>query len=256
MRSGSWLNRRIGITAHISINPADLISRGVSPEKLIKNKLWWQDPEFLCYPKDMWFDISEKRVPSESSKSEIESEIRIHALFTVIENVINLTTVVDVNRFNDFYRLLRVTAWVLRFVYNLKRILNNSLPVFTELTIDEIRECEKMWIKENQKVFHDKKYDNLKNILNVVLVNDLICCKGRIENANVPDEKKKPILLSHDYLAELIVLLLFSIFIQDVNISDKICFTNVSCCLKILKWCNKNIKILEYIYIYIYIYIY
>ena len=47
-----------------------------------------------------------------------------------------------------------------------------------------------MWIKENQKVFHDKKYDNLKNILNVVLVNDLICCKGRIENANVPEENK------------------------------------------------------------------
>lgn len=35
-------------------NPADLASRGVQPQHLIGNKLWWHGAPFLTQPEEEW----------------------------------------------------------------------------------------------------------------------------------------------------------------------------------------------------------
>ena len=37
-----------------SINPADLVSRGVSPRELLKLELWWKGPPWLQQPPEYW----------------------------------------------------------------------------------------------------------------------------------------------------------------------------------------------------------
>ena len=36
------------------MNPADLSSRGLTGEKMLKNILWREDPSFLCLPDSEW----------------------------------------------------------------------------------------------------------------------------------------------------------------------------------------------------------
>ena len=35
-------------------NPADLVSRGISPEDLLQNKMWWEGPTWLSQSPAWW----------------------------------------------------------------------------------------------------------------------------------------------------------------------------------------------------------
>ena len=77
------------------------------------------------------------------------------------------------------------------------------------LTAEELKTAEMSWIKEVQRsLIKLPKYEKMKRSLN--LFNDdknLIRCGGRIQESNLPDETKFPMLLpnNHDF-TRLIVL--------------------------------------------------
>ena len=52
---------------------------------------------------------------------------------------------IDVERFSCVRKLLRVTAWVKRFVDNLKRKVRSEEPVIKYLSIQEIDDAEVLW---------------------------------------------------------------------------------------------------------------
>ena len=58
--------------------------------------------------------------------------------------------VIDVVRFGDLKKLLRVTAYVCRFVANLKLQRKGDELIVAELGIAKICEAEKMWIRYEQ----------------------------------------------------------------------------------------------------------
>ena len=75
------------------------------------------------------------------------------------------------------------------------------------MTSNELKNSELFWIKINQETIDDKQLDLLWKQLNVKRdKNDLLICKGRLENAPLPYESKAPYLINrHHKLAELIV---------------------------------------------------
>ena len=55
--------------------------------------------------------------------------------------------VIDIERFNDLERLLRVTAFVIRFASNMKKSVKKTEGVYDELAVEELVVPEKSWVK-------------------------------------------------------------------------------------------------------------
>ena len=77
--------------------------------------------------------------------------------------------VIDIERFSDLERLLRVTAFVIRFVSNLKKSVKKTEGVYGELAVAELAVVEKLWVKYEQLIIStDKlKFEKLKNFLDL-----------------------------------------------------------------------------------------
>ena len=76
--------------------------------------------------------------------------------------ITSLFNVLDPDKFSDFKRLIRVTAFVSRILRNLKsKRIEEKL--FGALNIDEYESAEILWLKEMQKaVVRSSKFESLK----------------------------------------------------------------------------------------------
>ena len=112
---------------------------------------------------------------------------------------------IDINQFSTLHRLVRVTAWCIRFIVNLKGEQQRG-----PLTANEMDIAKTQWLKQVQsKHFSgtDEKTRNLIRQLNVRIdETGLMRCYGRICNAELPTSTVNPILLPRDdYFTELII---------------------------------------------------
>lgn len=119
--------------------------------------------------------------------------------------------IVDANRYSSYKKLLRITAYVLRFV---RRSTERSL----ELNAEEIRSAEELWIKSIQNQSFSEKVCHLmstrKSPVPVFVrqfdlyLDDkgIVRCKGRIQNSSLNQEVKTPMLLpSKHHIVDLII---------------------------------------------------
>ncbi|GFQ77223.1 integrase catalytic domain-containing protein [Trichonephila clavata] len=127
-------------------NPSDLISRGTSAVKLAQNELWWHGPPWLKLTPDHWPNRHRDILDSELCSEELEYRSSVHAAVTQQRE-----SLVDINRFSSLKKLLKVTAWVFRFVNN-ARIVNKSMNFY--ITADEIQNAEYFWLKYVQYEFY------------------------------------------------------------------------------------------------------
>ena len=66
-------------------------------------------------------------------------------------------------------KLFRITAWIFRFVKNLKnKITSQQLLLEPFITSAELRASEIIWSKENQKKFDEKRLRVLTKDLNLI----------------------------------------------------------------------------------------
>ncbi|CAG7831728.1 unnamed protein product [Allacma fusca] len=114
-------------------NPADCFSRGIYPTELVNHPLWWAGPK--------WLSKSILPIQPEIPITTLE-ERKIH--FTTYQDGLNL-----VDRHSSYQQLLRITAWVIRFVRNLRTpAIDRKL---TPLTVVELREAEVILVKRIQR---------------------------------------------------------------------------------------------------------
>lgn len=65
--------------------------------------------------------------------------------------LVDLAAVIDPKKYSSMTRLLRISAYVLRFINNLKSSLSDGTDkTVKELTASEINQAEKYWIKTVQ----------------------------------------------------------------------------------------------------------
>ena len=120
--------------------------------------------------------------------------------------------VIDCERFGSKLRLLRVTAYVMRFICQLKRRIQadqsgDETRKPDELSAHEILEAEKIWIrqiqgisfKEELKFLTSKRKTlpppNVSQFGLYIETDGLMKCRGRVDNASIPETGKRPILL-------------------------------------------------------------
>ena len=100
-----------------------------------------------------------------------------------------------------------MTAWVRRFIDNLKRKRRGEQPIVKYLSVKELDDAETVWVTSVQRDF-DGKTKQLNNTLGLYVdEKGVITCKGRLENAELSIRQKHPILIpGHSYLARLLVM--------------------------------------------------
>lgn len=72
---------------------------------------------------------------------------------------------VDVEKFNNLEKLLRVTVYAVRFVNNLKTAVHKTKIVKWEIVVEEMMSSEKLWVKYEQAILKtDSKFNKLKKL--------------------------------------------------------------------------------------------
>ena len=191
-------------------NPADLASRGVNPLSLVNNTLWWTGPTWISHQEEAEQredDLEMTRPPPECLK-----EMKVQAVQDLEESSVLLVKntpevgiahVMNCEDFSDFSKLCRVTAYVIRFVNNIKA--QSSRPVSPlssgSLTSEEVLFCESMWIKESQKSLPlNRNFKQQCAQLGVITdKNGIFRCKGRLCNSSLPESAKFPAWLPCDH---------------------------------------------------------
>ena len=123
----------------------------------------------------------------------------------------NISKVISCDRYSSLNRLVRVTAYVLRFVKNLRNRIRNNSPApeasTRELTSAEVSAAESLWVKSVQSMSFAKEIEFLKSRKKNTkppLVHqfglfldgqEILRCKGRINEATLSLTAKIPALL-------------------------------------------------------------
>ena len=176
-------------------NPADLVTRGLTAAQLNKSTLWWEGPQWLTT--GQW--------PEDIQSGEIKESI----MTTLVAEKV-LTPMLEWEKYSSYTRVIRVVAWVQRFVRNLKAATCNEPKQLTsDLTLSEQRRAEVQLIKWIQRETFPNEWEVLKgskikaenrvNQLGLFVENDLIKCRGRLQQANLRHNGKFPILLPNSH---------------------------------------------------------
>ena len=187
-------------------NPADIPSRGMTPSELVRNHLWLKGPDWLhalhAYgPVDESEDV-DAEVPEECLQ-EMKTKKAAHTLVVAQECSPNIGQLLSCGNFSSLYRLLRVTALVLKFVRLLR---HRARPADSHSDIDQAR---LYWLKDAQSQLHQNaKFPMWKRQLDLFIdESGLWRCGGRLANSDLPSSTCNPILLDKDHpLATLIVV--------------------------------------------------
>ena len=145
-------------------NPADLGSRGVAATTIKTSRLWWQGPEWLNRSQE-WPSI--KIESTSESKAEIKKSCSANTLLTVEKSAEGVARIIDMNTYSSCEKLFRVTAYVYRFVTNLKlKVEKPKNLLLGNLTAREVEGAENAWVKETQSCLTEQKnFNSLKKTL-------------------------------------------------------------------------------------------
>lgn len=173
-------------------NPANCVSRGLTPSDLQSHLLYWSGPEFLFQPISEWNLI----VPSVPM-------IELPELWPTSLVACSVEPIDDwLTRFSSYGNLLRVVAWMRRFVSRSHSQTTNT-AFLTRNELDEalvtvIKSTQNMFYPElirelkTRSVVHNKGLARLSPFLDDKMV---IRVGGRLRNSNLRDDRKHPILL-------------------------------------------------------------
>ena len=181
-------------------NVADDVSRGIAVHEL--NARWQHGPEFLRLPEEDW---PEDR--SEPSKQNAPKEMR-----GTVCNLKETKSPIDPKQYSCWRKLIRVTAYVLRFARNIRGKISNSNETLGQsencesLNPQELEEAERCWLKDAQKDHHGRiKKGELKALSPFTDVNGVIRVGGRADRAIVSYESKHPALLPYECWISLLI---------------------------------------------------
>ncbi|CAC5354904.1 unnamed protein product [Mytilus coruscus] len=190
-------------------NPADIASRGTTVSLLKENSQWWHGPSWLTKHRTEWPRWDPHNISVDNQNS-IESKYKISKVLHEAKllagespdgetNSVGYLFDIDCSRFSSFIRLIRVSAWVIRFVKQLKKEMLSG-----PLTATELEHAKLLWIKSVQKqsfgnvmiAIKENKSHNLVGQLGLIVdQKNVIRCIGRLEAAQLSEGAKTPILL-------------------------------------------------------------
>lgn len=189
------------------LNPADCASRGTYLSELQTHPLWWHGPKYLSQSEENWPPLHRhdpnRKLPS-TRKTVAINQVMLSDVNTMI------------NRFSSLNKMLRITAYCLRWSLRRKQTFESIA-----LSASEIQMALNRWILAVQKTyFHaeisklqKKPYNPLPRSSAIRLLvpyidqtDGFLKVSGRLHEANMSDERKHPIILpSKGHFTKLVV---------------------------------------------------
>lgn len=119
-------------------NPADHLTRGLIADHILHLDVWWYGPPWLARPSNCWPPTTSstcQQLPEEKKKTN-------HVLTTT-------TTyhLIDASKFSSYWKLIRTTAWIFRFLNNIRR-RKREVGEFTATELSDARMC---WVRVVQR---------------------------------------------------------------------------------------------------------
>lgn len=171
-------------------NPADCLSRGLTPSQIIDHPLWFSGPPWANSDVSQW-----PTVPFNPSTVSEAPEEKKHSLLTVApreESPIILLS----NRLSSWSKLLRCVVYVCRFV--------KLLPPRNRIVASDLDFAELLTLRELQRLHFSNEIVNLQagktcsrsfQHLKPFLKDGLVRVGGRLANSDLDYYQKHPILL-------------------------------------------------------------
>lgn len=124
------------------LNPADIGTRDSEAPDLSLEGRWFAGPSFITAPESEW---PEERPPAEKP-DDLTLEVRPHYV-----GLVSITgeALPAIERFSSWHRLVRATAWVLRFIKRCR--MGPNRPHAGPLRAEEIKAAENKWIQRSQE---------------------------------------------------------------------------------------------------------
>lgn len=198
--AGSYMWRHVPT----SDNPADLLSRGLSADRLTSSELWWNGPSFLTKESEAWpsLTITEVDVP----------DVKKTCCTTVKEQTSELSEIFE--KTSSAKRIIRIIAYCKRFLYNCKHKEKHRDRF---LSAEEIRVATKTLVKIAQRECFPREMQNNKeetlflvkklNSLNPFIDSEgIMRVGGRLNNSEFSNDKRHSmVLLAKHRLSKLIL---------------------------------------------------
>ncbi|XP_055714376.1 uncharacterized protein LOC129808615 [Phlebotomus papatasi] len=184
-------------------NPADLISRGVTPQHLRDSQLWWFGPKWIVLPENQW-PISP-----------------VNSYYPTEEDKIMLTAASEVSFFHSWIMKYSSSPSVQRFVGHCLRFIHNTNPYKPKLsgvlTTEEFERALICLIYTEQQTFFKgvpelikrgalskSHWKSLCSLNPFIDDRGIIRVGGRLKNADTSFDAKHPMLLPKSRLALLL----------------------------------------------------
>ncbi|GFX47655.1 integrase catalytic domain-containing protein [Trichonephila clavipes] len=166
-----------------NMNVADLLSRGCSPRQMLNSK-WWEGPSWLKQNSEYWPDGEISCEPQ---------EVNVERKKTKNANVdlANDAPLLLICNVSDYDKMIRVLAWILRFVNNCRKDYNKCKE--HELSVAEIENSEKQLIRLSQTYY----LPDIESLKFVTFIDDdnILRVKSKITERNEESSFLYPILL-------------------------------------------------------------
>ena len=198
-------------------NPADIPSRGCKLENLLHDEtlreFWFHGPHWLKYDISKYKSQVDLRIIPAGCREELGQVVLTTKIFHPPKSV---SSIININKFNSFLKLIRVTRLVLKAITLLSpKLLNKKLKLNTS-HIENTDRAEILWIKAVQIEYYndffilckkqksDSPFSNIsaesKNKflkLNIFMDEKLgiLRCHSRIQNSFLSYSTVNPILL-------------------------------------------------------------
>ena len=122
---------------------------------------------------------------------------------------VGVAAVVNPSDYSKLHKLVRVVAWVRRFVDNLKAALrqNENTRRTGKLEVRELNEAELELIKSAQdKLKKQSNFEQLVSKLGIVKQGEILRCEGRLVNSDLDLDARRPFILPRRHpLTKLII---------------------------------------------------
>ena len=185
-------------------NPADIGSRGALGSKLRDDKLWWCGPQWLTQGEEKWpATVEDIRTP----ESEEELKKTTNVMVVQVQRPPTVANLVDINRHGSLGKLLRVTAWVLRFIKNARPDQDQTVKRKGRLKREELVQAEGEWLKAAQADLRRQgNFQHLVSELGLVENDRILRCVGRLVNSDLEVDARRPIILPRDHAYTTLVI--------------------------------------------------
>ena len=192
-------------------NPADFVSRGLSPNELLMSARWWGGPEWLVNEPESWptLDIELNEVPEEKKTQVLKA----------VKKKETATPLLELSRISKFWKLLRIYAYVFRAIKVMrKQDIDKSSPLSapeieeSRLAIMRLHQLES-FPKEFQLLQEGKKLPKRNRLRALTPFYDeesrVIRVGGRLAQSDYPTDMKFPILVDKQGVIPRLICLQF-----------------------------------------------